>query len=285
MEERIIVTLTTWSKRIRNIPTVLDTIYAQTVVPDIVVLNLAFDEVVPEDVQHYLDLHMIEVNRVEDTKVYKKLIPTLKKYPNDCIISIDDDWLYPEGMIEDFMNVHTKYPNNPISGNREVVFSLPCHCGCASLTKAAYFGRYLDMIDEDVIKNCPSDDLVYSYLATMAGHPYYRSHNEYYLNMTPYCSNEGYSENIPWLGMCNTFEYLRSRFGNLPSIISLYVPDKDIADLLEDYVVKSTKYYVTCKEQETEARIYATYSFRIGQAIVKPFRWLKNIIKGASVMH
>lgn len=83
--------------------------------------------------------------------------------------------------------------------------------------------------------------------------------------------------------MCRTFEYLRSRFGNLPSIISLYVSDKDIADLLEDYVVKSTKYYVTCKEQETEARIYATYSFRIGQAIVKPFRWLKRAIKGGEI--
>ena len=42
-----------------------------------------------------------------------KIIPTLKLYPNDCIIGIDDDWLYPPTMIEDLWNTHIKYPNNP----------------------------------------------------------------------------------------------------------------------------------------------------------------------------
>ena len=83
MTERIIVSLTTWSKRIGNIPVVLDTIFNQTVQPDLVVLNLAHDEIIPEDVKHYINSHNIEINRVKDTKVYKKLIPTLKKYPND----------------------------------------------------------------------------------------------------------------------------------------------------------------------------------------------------------
>lgn len=171
VKEKIIVTLTTWSKRISNIPIVLDTIYKQTLPPDLVVLNLAFDEVIPTDVQQYLDQHSVEVNRVEDTKVYKKLIPTLKKYPHDCIISIDDDWLYPEGMIEEFVKFHKLYPNNPISGNKEVFCGIQCHCGCASLTKASFWGEYLNMIDGDVIVNCPSDDMVYSYLSTLAGHP------------------------------------------------------------------------------------------------------------------
>ena len=41
MQERIIVTMTTYSKRIGNIPAVLDTIFKQTIHPDIVVINLA----------------------------------------------------------------------------------------------------------------------------------------------------------------------------------------------------------------------------------------------------
>ena len=129
MQERIIITMTTYNKRIGNIPTVLDTIYAQTVIPDLVVINLAYEEVVPDKVQNYINAHNIEVNRVPDTKVYKKIVPTLKKYPNDCVINIDDDKLYPPEMIADFMDIHKKHPYNPISGNRQVFAGRQCHHG------------------------------------------------------------------------------------------------------------------------------------------------------------
>ena len=54
-KERIIVSLTTYSKRIGNIPTVLETIFNQTQKPDLVVLNLAFNESIPDDVQNYIE--------------------------------------------------------------------------------------------------------------------------------------------------------------------------------------------------------------------------------------
>ena len=129
MQERIIVTMTTYNKRIGNIPTVLDTIFKQTIHPDIVVINLAYEEIIPDKVQIYMETHNIEVNRVPDTKVYKKIVPTLKKYPDDCVINIDDDKLYPPEMIADFMDIHKKYPNNPISGNRQVFGGRQCHHG------------------------------------------------------------------------------------------------------------------------------------------------------------
>ena len=167
VKERVIVSLTTYSKRIGNIPVVLDTIFAQTVPPDLVVLNLAYDEVIPEYVIKYIESHSIEVNRVPDTKVYKKLIPTLKKFPQDSIISIDDDFLYPSNMIEDFLHIHKLYPNNPISGNDVVQYGMQCHCGCASLMKYCFLGNEIDYIDdeedrENIIKEqenqrlCPS---------------------------------------------------------------------------------------------------------------------------------
>ena len=76
MDERIIVSMTTYSKRVANIPAVLDTIFAQTLLPDLVVINFAIDEVIPDNVQSYINSHNIELNRVPDTKVYKKIIPT-----------------------------------------------------------------------------------------------------------------------------------------------------------------------------------------------------------------
>ena len=279
MKEEIIVTLTTWSKRIGNIPYVLDTIYGQTVSPDKVVLNLAYDEVVPADVQNYIDEHDIEVNRMPDWKVYKKLIPTLKKYPDACIISIDDDWLYPEGMIEDFMSIHNQYPDFPISGNKEVIDGLQCHCGCASLTKASYFGEYLSVVDDDVMMNCPSDDMVYTYLASKTGHPYIRTVNEYFFNMQAYNATEGYSHSVNATNpIVSSMSYLEEHFGKIEVSFAPYMNNKYLTSLFDDICNKRLGQSAVEMKKQTEDRIYATYSFRIGQAIVKPFRWLKGLL-------
>ena len=148
--EEIIVSLTTWKPRIHNIPVVLESIYAQTIQPDKVVLNIAFDEVIPENIQKYIDIHQIEVNYVPDTKVYKKFLPTLLKYPRACVINIDDDCIYPETMLEDFMDLHAQYPQYPISGNHLIHDGMQCHCGCASMT------IYLNNCDNGELAGVPT---------------------------------------------------------------------------------------------------------------------------------
>ena len=210
--QELIVSFTTWHARFQNIPAVLDTIFAQTLPPDRVVLNLADDELLPADLQAYLDSHNVEVNRVPDTKVYKKLIPTLKKYPEACIVNIDDDWLYPPQMLEEFMRIHREHPDCPISGNRERNFHLQCHCGCASLTRRVFFGPYLDWIDDELMRNCPSDDIVYTYLARRNGYKYIRTENLYFDNLTPYNPTAPYS--VPdGTQVHASWKYLTERFG------------------------------------------------------------------------
>ena len=86
--------MTSYGRRINNLPKVIDSIFNQTVQPNLIVLNLAYDEIIPRDVESYLKKQGIEINRVPDTKVYKKLIPTLKKYTEALVISIDDDFFY-----------------------------------------------------------------------------------------------------------------------------------------------------------------------------------------------
>lgn len=280
MEERIIVSLTTWSKRIGNLPVVLDSIFKQTRQPDLVVLNLAFDEIVPKDVQSYIDSHKIEINRVPDTKVYKKLIPTLKKYPNDCVISIDDDWLYPPKMIADFMEIHKQYPNNPISGNRVVLFNMQCHCGCASLTKAEFFGEYLDFINNDVIENCSSDDIVYTYFANKFGKPYLRTKNVYFTNLTPYNDCNSYSKTVVFTdsnGISDSYEYLVNKYGKQEDSISFYVKDEMISTIISDIYKKNI--YVESQKALKNGReeVYLTKSYKLGFILLQPFRFVKKI--------
>lgn len=212
VKEQLIVSMTSWAPRFKNLPTVLDSIFSQSLTPDKVVLNIGVDEHVPESIQEYLDIHNVEINRVIDTKVYKKLIPTLLKYPEACVVSIDDDWIYPRGMLEEFMRIHQQNPHNPISGNRQRSFHMSCHCGCASLTKREFFGDYLDMVDADLMANCPSDDMTYTFMARKNGYEYIRTENLYYENMTPYNPAESYS-NVEGNPVFRSWEYLSERFG------------------------------------------------------------------------
>jgi len=217
--EQIIVSLTTWSARICNIPAVLDSIFSQTVPPDLVVLNLAFDEIVPPDVDSYIRSHNIIVNRVEDTRTYKKLFPTLERYPDACVINIDDDFLYPSGMIEDFVKAHKRHPNRPISGNKERYFYVDCHCGCASLTKKCHFGKCFDLLDKDVMSHCASDDMVYTYLINKNGNRYVHTEGDYYVNLPAYNPSSPYSDS-PFANDAAevTWRYLNERFGKIEGI-------------------------------------------------------------------
>lgn len=267
----VIVTLTSYGPRLGNLPTVLDTIYRQTVPPDFVVLNLAHNEIVPTEILNYLSEHNVEINRVEDTRVYKKLIPTLKKYPNDTIISIDDDWLYPKGMIADFLEIHHTHPDNPISGNRLVYHEMICHCGCASLTKAEYFQPYLDVIN-NVIPFCPCDDIVYTYFANKAGHPYIVTHDEYFTNMTPFNEGEGYSESIEEDSLSKSLSYLINKYGEAPHYPNGYIEDKYLADILYR-IYKGSALQI---KKDTAAEIRATHAYRIGRKILKPFSFIKR---------
>ena len=282
VKERVIVSLTTYSKRIGNIPVVLDTIFAQTVPPDLIVLNLAYDEVIPNHVIKYIESHSIEVNRVPDTKVYKKLIPTLKKYPQDSIISIDDDFLYPNNMIEDFLHIHKLYPNNPISGNDVVQYGMQCHCGCASLMKYCYLGNEIDYIDEEVMKHCPSDDLVYTYFSNRNNHPYIRTEKLYYNNMQSYLEGDSYSKDVGGgTGITDTYDYLMKRFGQLDqNLILQYIPNADsyIVSVIDLVYRKGhgTQMFFMGYEQGVK-EMQSSFPFRTGNLLLFPLKWLMSI--------
>ncbi len=277
--EKIIVSLTSYGERLNNLPVVLDTIYAQTLPPDLVVLNLAYEEIIPNEVEDYLQNHNVEINRVPDTKVYKKIIPTIKKYPKDCIISIDDDWLYPTTMIEDFMSTHRNFPNNPISGNRIILWGMQCHCGCASLVKKEYFGEYLDLFDENILTNCKSDDIFYTFCAAKNNIPYVRTQNEYFLNMKSFNSIDSYSDCYPKCYV-NTFDYLVRRFGPPEKILAGYLwldaneSVKNIVNDIEDYYIHELD-----RLQMNYTALSNSKSVRLRNFILFPFIWLKKMGK------
>lgn len=277
MDEQIIVSLTTWSARIRNIPAVLDSIYSQSLLPDKVVLNLAYDEVVPDEVQAYIVAHKIEVHRTKDTKVYKKLFPTLIRYPQACVINIDDDFIYPSGMIEDFMKIHAKYPNNPISGNKYVMYGLTCHYGCASLSKLEHYGGYLDFVDDDLMKECPCDDIACTYFASKSGHPHVVTDGLYDTNMESYNETEPYSppndDRIE-----KSYAYLVNRFGeiNINNLLNGYIDNRYVSDILSNMYDEIKKEQYDIVRFRTEVSIRNSKAYRLGKLLLKPLKIFKK---------
>jgi len=190
--EKIIVTLTTWKLRIGNMPVVLTSILNNTKKPHKIILNLSSEEFpqkeqeLPNEVIRFFEEHndICEIHWVDgpNYKNWKKTLPTLKRYPNDCIVNIDDDFIYPNDMIETLWKSHLDNPNNPISGNNVIVNGMHCQCGCASLVKLEYLDNIFNYATDEV-KKMNSDDVFFSYVAKKCGHEFVYCGKEFFTNM------------------------------------------------------------------------------------------------------
>lgn len=115
-QEKIIVSLTSYPKRISTTATALERIFAQTLKPDKIVLWLSKENFPLQEADLPLELLQLRERGLEiewcdgDIKSYKKLIPALQKYPKDIVITVDDDLVYELDMIEKLYHSYQKYP-------------------------------------------------------------------------------------------------------------------------------------------------------------------------------
>lgn len=101
----IIVSLTTYSKRLHEVHLAIESIMEQTMKANKIILWLQNDL---KDVQLPRSLYMLqerglEIKFCEDIRSYKKLIPTMRLYPQDAIITIDDDVIYNIDFLENLI--------------------------------------------------------------------------------------------------------------------------------------------------------------------------------------
>jgi hypothetical protein len=76
-------------------------------------LNVSFKDVafLPNELQDLQFPFPIEINSTEDIGPAKKLIPTLKMYPNTSIVTIDDDINYPSNLLQNLLDESALNPN------------------------------------------------------------------------------------------------------------------------------------------------------------------------------
>lgn len=121
-KEDIIVSLTTYGKRIYDVPLTIESIMQGTVLPNKIVLWLSETEFKDKPIPALLkkqQLRGLELEYCKDLKSYKKIIPTIQKYPESTIITIDDDVMYNYDFLENLINSHISEPS-AIFANRNM---------------------------------------------------------------------------------------------------------------------------------------------------------------------
>lgn len=175
----IIVTITSWVKRINNVKKVVEAIMNNTVQPDSVYLNLSrteFDGIeLPADLVEYFNSDdRLIINWVdgENTKSFKKTFPILHLLDDDdIIIECDDDILVPDTLIEfrlkDFENNGKIHPITSTQkkcwiGNQYIV-------GPSSLFTKRMLNNWELFVDENIIHTY-NDDRTKLYIFQMNGY-------------------------------------------------------------------------------------------------------------------
>lgn len=113
---KIIISLTTFPDRINEVAIVINQLLTQTLKPDKLILWLAYEQFpnkeynLPKKLLNLKEFGL-EIRWCEDLRSYKKLIPTLKEFPNDIIVTYDDDIYYPADSLKNLYNAYLKKQN------------------------------------------------------------------------------------------------------------------------------------------------------------------------------
>ena len=167
----IIVSMTSWKKRIINVKYVVSSILQGTKKPDKIILNLSTDEFqdkhIPIDLKLLEKYTIFEINWVkENTKAFKKIIPTMELYPNSIIISIDYDIIYPRLFIETILDSYKKQNKDIITLYRNKnKYEFDSVVGCGTLYTTSKLVPFISNHLNKEIINTNEDDTYYAWCA------------------------------------------------------------------------------------------------------------------------
>lgn len=116
-DKKIIASLTSFPQRINYVSVTIKQLLTQSLKPDELILWLAEEQFPNKEgdlPQNLLELKNfgLSIKWCNDIKSYKKLIPALKEFPKDIIITFDDDICYSEDVIKDLYDSFLKEPES-----------------------------------------------------------------------------------------------------------------------------------------------------------------------------
>jgi hypothetical protein len=175
----IVVSITSWIKRIGYVKKVIESIMDNSIQPDRVYLNLSKTEFVnielPKDLVAYFESdERLIINWVdgENTKTMKKVFPILQYLDDDdIIITADDDIIFPNDLIESRIKDFNAF------GRKYSITSNKCSIGifrnmnvasAISLYTKRMLKNWERYVNDDIIKTY-NDDRTYVYILWLNG--------------------------------------------------------------------------------------------------------------------
>lgn len=129
---KTIVSLTSFPAALPYAAKAVRSILAGSAKPDRVVLYLDTplfpDGVLPAEIEELkAESPVFEVRFTdENIRSYTKLVPALRDFPNDIIVTVDDDIAYHPNLVADLLSVHEKFPEAIIAHRaKRVVVGAP----------------------------------------------------------------------------------------------------------------------------------------------------------------
>lgn len=108
------MSLTSYKRRFKKLYLVLESIFNNTMKPSKIVLTIYKDDLsfLTKKLKKIINSNQIELIITDkDLKSHKKYFDVMKKYRDFAIITIDDDIIYTNDLIETLYESYIKYPN------------------------------------------------------------------------------------------------------------------------------------------------------------------------------
>ena len=117
---KVIVSLTTYPARLPKVHDAINSVMHQTMKPDKIILWLEEEKFpnklddVGDNVKELMQ-YGLEIRFCQTLRSFCKYVPAMIEYPDDIIITIDDDSYYEENLVENLYKAYLKDPKNVYS--------------------------------------------------------------------------------------------------------------------------------------------------------------------------
>ena len=168
-KKKIIVSLTSFPGAISYAEQAIYSILNGTILPDKIVLYITLsrfeDNGIPQGLLKLSNENPIfEIRDYNpDIRSYQKLVPALNDFPNDVIVTIDDDIFYHKNMLHDLIRLHKRLPNAIIAHRvRKVLLNKP-------YSKWRKYSLDTNMLDSALFsKIAPTNDDIWFWAAAVS---------------------------------------------------------------------------------------------------------------------
>lgn len=165
LKSKLIVSVTSYGKRLETLDICLKSLINQTQKADKIIVYLTNDLTEADlpskllDLKHFgVEFHFID----QDLRPHKKYYYAMQEYPDDLIVTVDDDVIYDQELLEILVATYLKFPQSIIAARAHQI----------TFTEAGNFAPYNQWDWEATITNEPRMDLI----ATGAGGVLYPPH-------------------------------------------------------------------------------------------------------------